>query len=278
MRHPRLVLLLVAQASAGFGLCSQDALPGAADTARERGAAVAREMIAATGGIDRWNAIRDASFVLRTTAFETGPTGSLVSTIQAEFTKSPRLALRVDVPHGKGTQTKVFDGLEAWMAVDGVLLPRGESTYQRIRNSARMYFLWIAFPFNLLDPGTTVEHLGSGQVAGEAVDLLQVRFAEESGNVSPEDLRRFAVSRRTHLTLKEEYFLRGENENKVETTYGDYREVGGILKDHLREIVSSVDGRVLQRIEVHDLAFGEHVARDRFRKPPGPLPAEPSRE
>jgi hypothetical protein len=278
MRHPRLVLLLLAHAFAGLGLCSPDAPSNTSGPARERGTAVAREMIAAAGGMERWNAIRDASFVLRTTAFEAGPTGSVVTSIQAEFTKAPRPTLRVDVPHGKGTQTKVFDGLEAWMAVDGVLLPRGESTYQRIRNSARMYFLWIAFPFNLLDPGTTVEHLGTGHVAGEEVDLLQVRFGEQSGTVSPEDLRRFAVSRRTHLTLKEEYFLRGENENKVETTYGDYREVGGILKDHLREIVSSVDGRTLQRIEVHDLAFGEHVARDRFRKPPGPPPAEPSRE
>jgi hypothetical protein len=105
-----------------------------------------------------------------------------------------------------------------------------------------------------------------------------VRFGEESGTVSRDDLRRFTVSRRTHRTLREEYFLRGEKENKVETVYGDYRDVGGILKDHLREIVSSVNGRVLQRIEVHDLVFGEHVPRDRFRKPPGPIPSDSPRE
>ena len=277
MRHARLLLLLPAPSITGLGLCAEGPLPGVTDAARARGAEVAREMIAAAGGMERWNAIRDASFALRTTAFNTGPTGSLVTSIQAEFTKSPRPTLRLDVPQGKSIQTKVFDGLEAWMAVDGVLLQRGDATYRRIRDSARMYFLWIAFPFNLVDPGTTVEHLGTGVVSGQEVDLLQVRFGEESGTVATDDLRRFAVSRLTHLTVKEEYFLRGERENKVETVYGDYHEVAGVLKDHLREIVSSVDGRPLQRIEVHDLQLGEHLARDRFRKPAGPTPPDPTR-
>jgi hypothetical protein len=235
-------------------------------------------MIAASGGMDRWNAIRDASFVLQTSAFDVGPGGLLVSTIQTSFTKSPRPMLRLDVPHGKSIQTKVFDGLEAWMAIDGVLLPRGDSTYRRIRDSARMYFLWIAFPFNLVDPGTTVEHLGTGVVAGVDVDFLQVRFGDQSGAVSTEDLYRFAVSRSTHLTVKEEYFLRGENENKVETLYSDYREVAGIRKDHLREIVSSLNGRPLQRIEVQDLKFGDHLGRELFHKPPDPAVEDLHRE
>ena len=203
MRRPRLVFLVLAHAAAGIGLVAQGLAPDAADPARERGAAVAQAMIAAAGGMDRWNAIRDASFVLRTTAFDTGPTGSLITSIQTTFTKVPRPMLRVDFPHGKSIQTKVFDGLEAWMAIDGVLLRRGDATYRRIRDSARTYFLWISFPFNLVDPGTTVEHLGTGLVSGQEVDFVQVRFGDQSGTVSTDDLYRFAVSRLTHLTVKE---------------------------------------------------------------------------
>jgi len=268
MRRPPLIASLLAAAALGSGLLAQAPPPD--DAARERGMALAREMVAAAGGMNRWKAIRDVSLTLRTTAFDVGPSGSLVSSIRASFTKEPRLMLRVDVPIGKSLHTKVFDGLEAWMAVDGALLRRGDSTYRRIRDMAHTYFIWISFPFNLLDEGTAVEHRGSGTVDGQEVELLQVRFGEASGTVAPDDVYQFAVSRATHLTVREQYYMRGERENVVETVYGDYRAEGGIVKEHLRQIVASVSGRPLQKIEVEELQFGDHLSRDLFRKPPDP--------
>lgn len=271
MRRLRLIAPLLVLATRVSSLPAGIPPPDGSDAARDRGTALVREMITAAGGLERWNAIRDASFVLRTTAFDADPSGSRVTSIQARFTKAPRPMLRVDFPDGKNIQTKVFDGLEAWLAIDGVLLRRGDSTYRRIRDSARKYFLWIGFPFNLVDAGTTFEYLGTEGVVGQEVEILQVRFGEPSGTVSLDDLYRFAVSRLTHLTVREEYFLRGERENLVETLYSDYRAEAGIVKDHVREIVSSVNQRPLQRIEVQKLQFGDHLARDLFRKPTDPM-------
>lgn len=248
------------------------------DPAQRRAPEIVRQMIAAAGGMERWNAVRDASFVLRDTAFGVTAGKPLVTAIQTSFSKDPRPMLRIDVHYAKNIHTKVFDGLEAWLAIDGLLVHKGESTYRRIRDASRTTMLWIAYPFNLVDPGTEVEYLGTDRVVGQEVDLLQVRFGEASQNVVADDVYRYAVNRLTHLTVREDYFVRGEAENRVETLYGDYRNVNGLVKDHLREIVSSTDGRVLQRIEIDGLRFGDFLPPDHFRKPPDPMALDIPRE
>ena len=103
--------------------------------------------------------------------------------------------------------------------------------------------------------------------------VLQVSWAPDRA-VEPDDIHRFYVNKVTLLLLREEHFLHGRAEARAELMHGDYRSVRGILKDHLREIVSPVDGRAMQRIEVEDLRLGANLPADLFERPVPPAQIE----
>ena len=123
---------------------------------------IVRRMIAAAGGMERWNSVRDATFSVRHLAYGSQGGRPLVTVNHIAFTKDPRPMLRVEIPFRKSTQVKVFDGTEAWVVVDGLLLHRSAETYDRIRDAAKDMVFWLTLPFNLVHPATQVEYLGSG--------------------------------------------------------------------------------------------------------------------
>lgn len=229
-----------------------------------------QQMIAAYGGMERWNAVRSASFTLRDLIYGVGSGKPVVSETRHAFAKDPRPMLRIDLSAGGNQHTKVFDGLEAWIAIDGQLVRKGQATYRRIRDAAKNTILWLSFPFNLVQPGTHVDYVGETRFMGMDTYVLQVSWDDEHA-MNPDDIYRFYVNRTTHLLVREIYFLHGESENRIETLYGDYRAVNGLVKDHLREIVASSDGRKLQRIEIENLRFGMQLPPELFRKPPDPM-------
>ena len=237
---------------------------------RKQALELVQKMIAAYGGMERWNSVRSVSFTLRNFAYGLGQGKPVVSKTDQWFTKDPRPMLRIDLPLGKQVHTKVFDGLEAWMAIDEKLIHKGQQVYGRIRATAKNTMLWAAFPYNLVLPGTRIDYLGEKQVLGMDTYVLQVSW-NTTHAVNPDDIYRFYVSKLTHLMIREVFFLHGESENFVETLYGDYRAVNGLVKDHLRTIVASADGRQLQRIEIENLRFASAAQPELFRKPRDPM-------
>ena len=235
---------------------------------------IVRRMIAAAGGMERWNSVRDATFSVRHLAYGSEGGKPLVTVNHIAFTKDPRPMLRVEIPFRKSTQVKVFDGTEAWVVVDGLLLHRSAETYGRIRDAAKDMVFWLTLPFNLVHPSTQVEHLGRSRFMGVEVDVIQVSFRDDTLATHADDRYRFSVDKLTHLVVREEYFLHGDPDARMETLYGDYRAVNGIVKDHVREIVTSPEGERLHRVEVEVLRFGVTLPPTLFRKPADPMAAE----
>lgn len=252
-------------AAAAALLCAGAAGEEAGDRARD----LVHEMIAAYGGMERWNALRDAVFQVRDLDYSHVGKPVVVET-SYYFRKDPRPTMRIDSEHNGNLHTKVFDGLEAWIALDGALLHRSPGTYARLRDAAKNLTLWLSFPFSLVEPGTRVDYLGETRFMGVDTYVLQVSYGPDRA-IHGDDIYRFYLNPVTHLLLREEYFLHGEAENLIETIYGDYRNVQGLVKDHLREIVSSANGKTLQRIEIEGLRFGVGLPDELFRKPPDPL-------
>lgn len=268
IRATRLVLPLLLVAAVPTPLAAESPPPISAS--RQQADVLVHKMIAAYGGMERWNAVRSATFTLRDLAYGLGTGKPVVAETRQFFSKDPRPMLRIDLRIGPHEHSKMFDGLEAWMTIDGELIRKGQAVYGRIREAAKNTMLWLSFPFNLVQPGTRVDYLGDARFMGMDTYVLQVSWAAQHA-INPDDVYRFYVNKLTHLVVREVFFLHGESENRIETLYGDYRGVGGLVKDHLREIVASADGRKLQRIEIEDLRFGLDLPEDLFRKPPDPM-------
>ena len=249
-----------------------------ASTSRLRGEELAREMIAAAGGLERWRTVRDLTFTLRERIYPGGSGKPFPSTSRNAFTRDPLPMLRVDVASSKNVHTRAYDGTEAWIAMDGVLRHQGSGTHQRVREAAKLTILWITFPFHLIEPGVRVEYIGTASVLGSEADVLQVTFQDDRLAVNPDDIFRYHVNRLTHLVMRDEYFEHGYPGGRVETMHGDHRTVSGLVKDHLREVLSPDGMKVLQRIELHELRFDTDLPRELFQKPPDPLASDPSAE
>ena len=227
-----------------------------------------RKMIAASGGMERWNSIRDVTFTLRNIFYDVGDK-PLVSDQEMSVTKDPRSMVRADVRHGGNIHSKIYDGANGWAALDGILLDKGKATSERVRDVCKSLLFWFEFPFNLVHPSVRLEYLGAVHQMGAHVDVLQVTFRDTSLAVHADDVYRFYVNRLTHLVTKEEYYPNG-GDRVLEYLWGDYRLVNGLMRDHVRDIVSIENRHRYQRLEVRDLRLGVEVPRHRFRRPPDP--------
>lgn len=242
-------------------------------SSKDKARTIIHQMIAAYGGMERWNSLRDASFAIRTLRYGVRPGRPVVSVTHIQFTKDPRAMIRLEARYATTTVAKVYDGQQAWIASDGYELERGDAARQQIRDRGKDILFWLMFPFNLVHPSVDADHLGTTHFMGTEVDVLQVTFRDDSIAVRVDDIYRFYVRRVDHLLLREEQFVHGRPETRIEVLYGEYRSVNGLLKDFLREIVDTTTGELMQRAEIEDLRFGNHVPRDLFVKPPNPLTA-----
>lgn len=235
---------------------------------------IVHRMIAASGGMERWNSFRDATFLVRTAIYNLGEGRPYVTVSRLEFTKDPRPMVRVETRANNTLRVQVFDGRESWTSVDGILLHKGKNAYRRIHDAAKSTIFWVTFPFNLVDPAVDVEYLGGTRFMGIDVEVLQVSFRDGSLALHPDDIYRFYINKTTHLVIRGEYFRHGNPEIRMETLYGDYRTVQGLVKDHLREIVSTEAGEKKHRTEIDELRFGVNLSPELFRMPPDPMSLE----
>lgn len=244
--------------------------PGAA-AARSR--KLVRQMIAAAGGMERWNSMRNATFVVR--EVHTHPTSRASITIRrVMITKDPVPMVRIVTPRGRSLQTAVFDGEQIWLAVDGILQEHGPETDARVRNDAKRAYYWFSFPFLLVDPSVVVRHRGTVQLQSGEKEVIEVTFRDDSVAVHAQDMHRYYVDPGTHLVAKEEYSHAGDRGAPTQIVWGDYRLVDGFVKDHVREMVPS-PGRAAKRLEVADMELGVGVSPGSFRRPgEGEMPSE----
>jgi hypothetical protein len=174
--------------------------------------------------------------------------------------------------------SKVFNGVESWMAVDGVPVERGQGMMDRIRESAKGIYFWFGFPFLLMDPSVEVEHQGVERLFGVQLEVLQVTFRDNSLTTNASDVYRYYINPTTHLVVKEDYLMEGNAERPMEFFWGDYRSVAGFVVPHVRELVSTRTERRFQRLELVDLRFDVGLSKEQFRKPAPPLQDDPAGE
>lgn len=216
---------------------------------------IVKKMIAAYGGVERWNATRDGTFLMRVIAYGVTYGKPRVSETRVYFTKDPETMVRLDLKRSGKIHSRLYRAGHAWSDIDGDPTPTIPSLESRIGYEARSALLWVEFPFNLMAPGVRVEFLGEAELMGVRTYVLQVAWPEGMA-ISPGDVHRFYVNAGTYLLLRQEYFSEGKPDQRMETFHGDYRSANGLLKDHLREIVSRENGRTDTRIEIEDLRFG----------------------
>ena len=273
-QHPVRVLaaglVLLAGPLVGAPAGSAQEAPRTAEDARAR--KLVRQMIAAAGGMERWNTMRDATFVVR--EVQAAPTSKTSITIRRVMvTKDPVPMVRIDIPRGRSIRSMGFDGERVWLAADGILQEHDPEADARIRESAKRVYYWFSFPFLLVDPSVVVEHRGTVWVQGGEKEVIEVTFRDDSVAVHAQDMHRYYVDPDTHLVIKEDYFHAGDGA-RTEIVWGDYRLVDGFVKDHVRETVSS-EGRAARRLEVADIHLGAGVPQVSFREPRhGQMPAE----
>jgi hypothetical protein len=269
----RLSILLTSAWLAASPVMSQQGTgaPGG-DDARTRGQRLVRQMIASSGGMERWNSVRDSTFVLRTVLYDVSDK-PFVTRQAFSITKDPRPMIRVDVRQLGNVHTKVWNGVESWMAVDGEPIERDKGMMSRIRESAKGIYFWFGFPFLLMDPSVEVEHLGVERLFGAELEVLQVTFKDTRITTFANDIYRYYVNPATHLVVKEDYYMRGNTERPMEFFWGDYRSVAGFVVPHVRELVSTRTERRFQRLELKELRFGVGLTEDLFRKPEPPTTA-----
>ena len=114
---PALTVVVLIAVVAGVGVRPVRAATGDPSSGTDAPELI-QQIIAAYGGIERWNAIRDGTYILRDISHRNTDGKAIVAETRAYFTKDPRPAVRLDLVHGENLHTKVFDGLEAWIAVD----------------------------------------------------------------------------------------------------------------------------------------------------------------
>ena len=248
-------------------MCASSA---AADAAARK---LVRQMIAAAGGMERWNTMRDATFVVRDV--QPGPSSRTSITIRRVMvTKDPVPMVRIDVPRGRSLHSAVFDGERVWLAEDGILQEHHPEEDARIRDDAKRAYYWFSFPFLLVDPSVVVKHRGTVRVQGGEKEVVEVSFRDDSVAVHAQEVHRYYVDPGTQLVIKEDYFSAGGGA-PTEIVWGDYRMVDGFVKDHVRETVPSEGRGISRRLEVADIHLGAGVSPGNFREPRnGEMPAE----
>ena len=89
-------------------------------SSEERGLLLAQRMIAAYGGIERWNAVRDGSFVFRVLDYHKTYGKPRVVRTRYSFTKDPELVVRMDVGQASSEHGRFYSEEDIWITVNGV--------------------------------------------------------------------------------------------------------------------------------------------------------------
>ncbi len=144
-------VLAVGMAVAGF--------PGSARGQDAKAQALLDKVIAAHGGMQAWDNLRDFTFALRRTILS--PQGDVTGASVSLYYMKRFGKARVETLTGKGLQVQGFDGQKPWVTVDGKPDTR-EEALRAAHFQAINWWYWWGIPFKLKDPGVILQDKGTG--------------------------------------------------------------------------------------------------------------------
>jgi hypothetical protein len=208
---------------------------------------VIRENIAAEGALEMRESVRSLRI-----------TGKLIVAPGAEGTvsleyKRPSM-VRQEVTFAGLTEIRAYDGETGW-SVDP---SSGQTQPQRLSPDSLndlQYMADIDGPLvNYKAKGHTVELIGKEKVKGS--DAYQLKVVLKHG-----DVVYVYIDAHSFLTIKATYQSRSGNDDQVENTFANYKEVGGIQWPHAVQVLTKGQPTIniqIEKIELNPLLDDAH--------------------
>lgn len=179
---------------------------------------IAHEMHAAMGGLDNWHNARYVIF-----KFQVGQDGEW-RTSRSHLWDKWEGRYRLESTDAEGLRSVVLFNVntkEGKVYVDGQELPADEAQ-ERLERAHGAYIndtYWLAMPWKWLDPGVNLRSAGEETVNGELCDIVELSF--DQVGLTPGDVYRAFISKRSRLMTHWEYTLQSGNEGSWDWFYAD---------------------------------------------------------
>ncbi len=238
------------------------------------GKQIVKDMIAAAGGMEEWQNIRDGSFVRTHRLYDEN--GDVIKQSEETFffkNNENGHQLLIQSKTNEGDQVRVgYDG-EYWatlndeevnpveIAKELEFMCEGDGCSPLCASEMALYRM--SFPFKLADYGVKPRNAGTTILNGEKVILLDVTFDPKVGH----DRWVFYTDPSTKLIRKIEHYpsLKG-NVQPEEIYLSDFKKEGSIMLSHSNKYYRS-NGKILEEYLISDVRFNSSIAADFFDKP-----------
>ncbi|SMB94651.1 hypothetical protein SAMN00120144_2048 [Hymenobacter roseosalivarius DSM 11622] len=241
----------------------------------ESGEKMVKDMIAAAGGMEAWQNVKDGSFVRTHRLYDEN--GRVIKQSSEAFSfrntsDGHQVLIKTRTPEGgqvllgrdKGGYWASLDEKEVdpkKIAEDMELMCDDEGCSPLCAVEMALYRM--SFPFKLADGGVIPRNGGTAVLNGEKVQLLDVTFDPKVGH----DRWVFYTDPATKFIRKiEHYPSMKDNVQPEEIFLSDFKKEGGIVLSHSNKYYRS-NGKLLEEYQVSDVKFNASLAPDIFDKP-----------
>ncbi len=185
------------------------------------------KVIAAHGGTQAWESLRDMTFTLTRVALT--PQGDVADAGVSLYFMKRNGKARVESVTGKGLLVQGFDGQRPWVTLAGKP-ETGQEALKRAHFQAVNWWYWMGIPFKLKDPGVILRAKGAATFRGKPVQALEVTF--QSGVGATNDRYTYYIDPESHHIVFVEFQLQpgvwpgvgGPNPNR--SAWLDYKKQG----------------------------------------------------
>jgi hypothetical protein len=176
--------------------------PGPARAQDARAQTLLQKVVAAHGGIQAWENLKDMTFTITRVALD--PRGDVAGANVSLYYMKRHGKTRVETITGKGLLVQGFDGQKPWVTLDGK--PKtGKAALEHAHFLSVNWWYWMGIPFKLKDPGVFVRHKGTLTFRGKPVDILEATFQQGVGETN--DRYTYYIDQKTHHILFVEFQL-----------------------------------------------------------------------
>ncbi len=147
------------------------------------------EMISAAGGVEALKNLKDVSYQYTYTSFDGFADISTERYIfdgeysWAQYTEHNNAVMT----NTEGIITQGYDGIEGWVAVDGVT-SKDRAAIQMSTFFRKTNFYWFCMNFKLLDPGVIHLYEGTREVNDINYEMVRISFEKQAGSTTDEFL------------------------------------------------------------------------------------------
>lgn len=152
--------------------------------AQKEGTLLLQEMVQASGGLEKYQQLKDASYTYTYRDMASGKAdvsmekylydGELSWAEYHEHTKNVS-------PDKEGPVLQAWNGKEAWLIVEGNFVP-APPALRMVKFSRQTSFFWFNMMYKLLDPGTIHRTLNDRQYEGKTYRIVEVTYEENIGD------------------------------------------------------------------------------------------------